>query len=62
LGEARKNSIAIFKDNKDKFINDVSEKMNEVLSQLEKDLKNKEEKLSILENVHSELIKIEAEL
>ena len=62
LMEARKRSIAVFKDKKDEFINSVTQKMNEVLLQLEKDLKNKEEKLNILKSVHNELIKIESEL
>lgn len=62
LNEAREKSVAIFKGRKDEFIREVTQKMEKVLSQLEKDLKNKEEKLTILNKVYQELQKIETEL
>lgn len=62
LNEAREKSIAIFKERKDEFICGVTDKMAAVLSQLEKDLRNKQEKLTILNKVHKELQKIEMEL
>lgn len=58
LNEAREKSVAIFKGRKDEFILGVTEKMEEVLSQLEKDLKNKEEKLTVLNKTYQELQKI----
>ncbi len=62
LNEAREKSVAIFKERKDEFILGVTDKMKEVLSQLEKDLKNKEDKLTVLNKVYQELQKIETEL
>lgn len=62
LNEAREKSVAIFKERKDEFILGVTDKMKEVLSQLEKDLKNKEEKLTVLNKLYQELHKIEIEL
>lgn len=62
LIEAREKSVAIFTKRKDEFILGVTDKMKEVLSQLEKDLKNKEEKLIVLNKVYQELQKIGMEL
>lgn len=62
LKEAREKSVAVFEGRKDVFINEVTKKMKEVLSQLEKDMKNKEEKLTVLNKVYQELQKIGMEL
>ena len=62
LNEAREKSLAIFIERKDEFIRGVTDKMNAVLSQLEKDLKNKQEKLTVLNKTYQELHKIEMEL
>lgn len=62
LNAARERSVAIFKERKDEFILGVTDEMKKLLSQLEKDLKNKEEKLTVLNKVYQELQKIETEL
>jgi len=62
LNAAREKSVDIFKKRKDEFILGVTDEMKKLLSQLEKDLKNKEEKLTVLNKVYQELQKIGMEL
>lgn len=62
LKDAREKSVSIFIGRKHEFIDGVTGKMNEVLSQLKKDLKNKEEKLTMLNKTYQELQKIGQEL
>lgn len=59
---AREKSISLFKDRKNDFINGISDKMKEELLQLEKDLKDKTNKLGQLRQVESGLINISKEL
>ena len=59
---ARENSISLFKDKKNDFVNGISDKMKEELSQLEKDLQDKTHKLEQLRQVESGLNNISKEL
>ena len=59
LRDARENSIDVFINRKDDFINGISNAMNEDIEQLEKDLQNKTQKLALLKNVFNELKKID---